>query len=284
MRVLLVPVLKYGVMDPAPPRYVIRINGHLGAGVLSAFPALASAWHGAHTVLAGPLDRSALYGGLAEIEAPGLDLLEIRQLTPGPQITGIRRQQVTLMAANFGPTSAARSATTSVPSSAAATRSLSSPSTSPLENSKQLSANRPPISSRRLRRRPLPRAPTRYYFRTSHSGAQPIPAGKVAGPADQQYWDKIEAAVYRPAPNGGDLGKRRDGNEYSHVFSMLERPEPVSGLPGNGLPRRWSTATRRVPKARRISPMRWVTAFLSSPRVTRARSSPSRTSADHSGR
>jgi hypothetical protein len=33
-------------------------------------------------VLAGPLDRSALYGVLAEIEAPGLDLLEVRQLTP----------------------------------------------------------------------------------------------------------------------------------------------------------------------------------------------------------
>ena len=37
-------------------------------------------------------------------------------------------------------------------------------------------------------------------------------------------------------------------------------------------------------KARRISPMRWVTAFFSSPRTTRARSSSSRTSADHSGR
>ncbi len=60
----------------------IRINGHLGATVLSAFPALASPQHGAHTVLTGPLDRSALYGVLAEIEAPGLGLLEVRQLTP----------------------------------------------------------------------------------------------------------------------------------------------------------------------------------------------------------
>jgi hypothetical protein len=76
------PVLKYGVMDPEPARYVIRINGHLGATVLSAFPALASRWHGAHTVLTGLLDRSALYGVLAEIEALGLDLLEVRQLTP----------------------------------------------------------------------------------------------------------------------------------------------------------------------------------------------------------
>jgi hypothetical protein len=37
---------------------------------------------GAHTVLTGLLDRSALYGVLAEIEALGLDLLEIRKLTP----------------------------------------------------------------------------------------------------------------------------------------------------------------------------------------------------------
>jgi hypothetical protein len=74
-------VLNHGVMDPAPARYVIRINGHLGATVLSAFPALASRWHGAHTVLTGLLDRSALFGVLAEIEALGLDLLEVRQLT-----------------------------------------------------------------------------------------------------------------------------------------------------------------------------------------------------------
>jgi len=35
-----------------------------------------------HTVLTGLLDRSALYGVLAEIEALGLDLLELRKLTP----------------------------------------------------------------------------------------------------------------------------------------------------------------------------------------------------------
>jgi hypothetical protein len=32
-------------------------------------------------VLTGLLDRSALYGVLAEVEALGLDLVEIRQLT-----------------------------------------------------------------------------------------------------------------------------------------------------------------------------------------------------------
>ena len=69
-------------MDPAPTLYMIRINGHLGATVLSAFPALAPQRHGAHTVLTGLLDRSALYGVLAEIEALGLDLLEVQKLTP----------------------------------------------------------------------------------------------------------------------------------------------------------------------------------------------------------
>ena len=47
-----------------------------------AFPALARQHHGAHTVLTGLLDRSALYGVLAAIEALGLDLLELRKLTP----------------------------------------------------------------------------------------------------------------------------------------------------------------------------------------------------------
>lgn len=76
------PARDHGVMDPAPALYMIRINGHLGAAVLSAFPALSPRHHGAHTVLTGLLDRSALYGVLAEIEALGLDLLELRRLTP----------------------------------------------------------------------------------------------------------------------------------------------------------------------------------------------------------
>ncbi len=75
-------------MDLAPALYMIRINGHLGATVLSAFPAMAPHHHGAHTVLTGLLDRSALYGVLAEIDALGLDLLEVRQLTPDRKSPG----------------------------------------------------------------------------------------------------------------------------------------------------------------------------------------------------
>ena len=71
-------------MDAASARYVIRINGHLGATLLSAFAAMAWERRGAETVLTGELDRPGLYGVLAEIEALGLDLLEVRQLTvPG---------------------------------------------------------------------------------------------------------------------------------------------------------------------------------------------------------
>jgi hypothetical protein len=69
-------------MDPASARYMIRINGHLGATLLSAFPAMAWQRQGPETVLTGVLDQPGLYGVLAEVEALGLDLLEVRQLTP----------------------------------------------------------------------------------------------------------------------------------------------------------------------------------------------------------
>jgi hypothetical protein len=69
-------------MDAASARYVIRINGHLGATLLSAFAAMDWERRGPETVLTGELDQPGLYGVLAEIEALGLDLLEVRQLTP----------------------------------------------------------------------------------------------------------------------------------------------------------------------------------------------------------
>jgi len=96
------PAPDYGRMDPAPARYIIRINGHLGATMLSAFPALAPQHHGAHTVLTGLLDRSALYGMLAAIEALGLDLLELRKAHPGPRVTRNRSPPLTVTAITVG--------------------------------------------------------------------------------------------------------------------------------------------------------------------------------------
>jgi hypothetical protein len=69
----------------APALYAIRINEHLGATLLSAFPEMAPERQGPCTVLTGVLDQSALHGVLAEIEALGLDLLEVRQLPSVPE-------------------------------------------------------------------------------------------------------------------------------------------------------------------------------------------------------
>ena len=71
-------------MDQAPSLYSIRLTGHLGPTTLFAFPALVSQLKDGETLLTGPLDRSALYGVLAEIELLGLDLVEVRRLDPRP--------------------------------------------------------------------------------------------------------------------------------------------------------------------------------------------------------
>ena len=64
-------------------QYMIRIRGRLGATALSAFPTMGSEVWGGDTVLTGSLeDRSAVYGVLAQIEALGLELLELRQVGP----------------------------------------------------------------------------------------------------------------------------------------------------------------------------------------------------------
>jgi hypothetical protein len=66
----------------SPGLYAIRIEGRLGATALSAFPSMVSEIEGGETVLTGLLeDRSALFGVLAQIEALGLELLELRQIT-----------------------------------------------------------------------------------------------------------------------------------------------------------------------------------------------------------
>jgi len=60
--------------------YSIRISGHLGPTALSPFESMVSLLNGEDTLLTGVLDRSALYGVLAEIEALNLDLVELRRL------------------------------------------------------------------------------------------------------------------------------------------------------------------------------------------------------------
>ena len=72
-------------MPTLPGWYRIRIKGRLGATALSAFPSMVSELAGGETVLTGLLqDRSALYGVLGQIEALGLELLELRQIAAGP--------------------------------------------------------------------------------------------------------------------------------------------------------------------------------------------------------
>jgi hypothetical protein len=64
-----------------PDLYTIRIRGRLGATALSAFPSMVSELEGRETVLTGLLvDRSAVFGVVAQIEMLGLELLELRQI------------------------------------------------------------------------------------------------------------------------------------------------------------------------------------------------------------
>jgi ketosteroid isomerase-like protein len=68
-----------------PDLYSIRLEGHLGATALSAFPAMVSQRKGSETVLTGLLpDRSAVFGVLAQIEALGLELTECSRVVPKP--------------------------------------------------------------------------------------------------------------------------------------------------------------------------------------------------------
>ncbi len=72
-------------MATPPGLYAIRIRGRLGATALSAFPSMVSELKGSETVLTGLLeDRSALFGVLAQIEALGIELLELRQIRARP--------------------------------------------------------------------------------------------------------------------------------------------------------------------------------------------------------
>ena len=71
-------------------RYEIRVRGPIGPTMMQAFPTLALSRSGQDTLLTGSLpDQSALYGVIHQLEALGLELLEIRRLATSvrPDIT-----------------------------------------------------------------------------------------------------------------------------------------------------------------------------------------------------
>ena len=73
-------------MTTTPPGlYTIRIVGRLGATAMTASPRWCPSLV-AETVLTGSLaDRSAVFGLLVQIEALGLELLELRQIRARPK-------------------------------------------------------------------------------------------------------------------------------------------------------------------------------------------------------
>ena len=64
-------------------RYEIRVGGRLGDMIRFAFPELRARTQDGDTILSGVFaDRAALYGVLAQLEALGLELIEVRRLLP----------------------------------------------------------------------------------------------------------------------------------------------------------------------------------------------------------
>lgn len=67
--------------DPWPQHYEISIRGRLGETIRSAFPpVLHTEERGDLTMLTIMADQAALYGVLAQAEALGLELLQVRLL------------------------------------------------------------------------------------------------------------------------------------------------------------------------------------------------------------
>jgi hypothetical protein len=61
-------------------RYEIRVRGPLGPTIMQAFPTLSASRSGHDTLLIGSLpDQCALYGVIYQLDALGLELLEIRR-------------------------------------------------------------------------------------------------------------------------------------------------------------------------------------------------------------
>ena len=73
-------------VETPPGLYTIRIRGRLGATALSAFSSMRCQVKGGETEITGWLeDQSALFGVISQIEALGLELLELRRARARPQ-------------------------------------------------------------------------------------------------------------------------------------------------------------------------------------------------------
>lgn len=65
-------------------QYEIRVRGHLGQVMRTAFPGMRVRVDGDDTVLSGAMpDQAAVYGVLAAVESLGLELIEVRRVAAG---------------------------------------------------------------------------------------------------------------------------------------------------------------------------------------------------------
>jgi len=72
-------------MDASPQNMQceIRVRGLLGETLLAGFPGLRATERDGETLLAGTVpDQAALFGVLAQVEALGLELIEVRRRRP----------------------------------------------------------------------------------------------------------------------------------------------------------------------------------------------------------
>ena len=67
-----------------PRRCEIRVRGPIGPAIMQAFPTLTASRSGRDTLLTGSIpDQSALYGVIHQLEALGLQLLDVHWRTEG---------------------------------------------------------------------------------------------------------------------------------------------------------------------------------------------------------
>ena len=64
------------------PTYVIRVRGRLSDATLASFEGMDADVAPAETVLRGPTDQAGLHGLLERVQALGLELIEVRRLSP----------------------------------------------------------------------------------------------------------------------------------------------------------------------------------------------------------